>query len=205
MEKPAGFWIRAVASIIDDLIIYFFAFIMIQINTLIVLPLIDAGSSYMTEGQYKFYILIFGTIPVIAIIYIFGILYYSLLTSSKMQATLGKKLMGIIVVNQYGGEFHFGAALAVSSLTYHQEFCISVTLWRLSPLSWHYTIIFAGQKLSIKIKILIDEKNRLPRSPRQPVLLFPKSHQLCIASNIKRSVLSKLRRRHDVAVGLIAP
>lgn len=42
MEKPAGFWIRAVASIIDDLIIYFFAFIMIQINTLIVLPLIDA-------------------------------------------------------------------------------------------------------------------------------------------------------------------
>ncbi|MDK2599730.1 hypothetical protein QO179_12945 [Bacillus stercoris] len=75
--------IRAVASIIDDLIIYFFAFIMIQINTLIILPLIDAGSSYMTEDQYKFYILIFGTIPVIAIIYIFGILYYSLLTSSK--------------------------------------------------------------------------------------------------------------------------
>ncbi|ASV00511.1 RDD family protein [Bacillus subtilis] len=107
MEKPAGFWIRAVASIIDDLIIYFFAFIMIQINTLIVLPLIDAGSSYMTEGQYKFYILIFGTIPVIAIIYIFGILYYSLLTSSKMQATLGKKLMGIIVVNQYGERISF--------------------------------------------------------------------------------------------------
>lgn len=107
MEKPAGFWIRAVASIIDDLIIYFFAFIMIQINTLIVLPLIDAGSSYMTEGQYKFYILIFGTIPVIAIIYIFGILYYSLLTSSNMQATLGKKLMGIIVVNQYGERISF--------------------------------------------------------------------------------------------------
>ncbi|AFI30655.1 hypothetical protein A4A36_13440 [Bacillus subtilis] len=107
MEKPAGFWIRAVASIIDDLIIYFFAFIMIQINTFIVLPLIDAGSSYMTEDQYKFYILIFGTIPVIAIIYIFGILYYSLLTSSKMQATLGKKLMGIIVVNQYGERISF--------------------------------------------------------------------------------------------------
>ncbi|XYN81485.1 hypothetical protein M8C14_25235 [Bacillus subtilis subsp. subtilis] len=40
---------------------------MIQINTLIVLPLIDAGSSYMTEGQYKFYILIFGTTANLAI------------------------------------------------------------------------------------------------------------------------------------------
>ncbi|SCV37852.1 hypothetical protein BQ1740_0119 [Bacillus subtilis] len=94
-------------SIIDDLIIYFFAFIMILINTLIVLPLIDSASLYMTEEQYTFSILIFGTIPVIAIIYIFGILYYSLLTSSKMQATLGKKLMGIIVVNQYGVRISF--------------------------------------------------------------------------------------------------
>lgn len=80
---------------------------MILINTLIVLPLIDSASLYMTEEQYTFSILIFGTIPVIAIIYIFGILYYSLLTSSKMQATLGKKLMGIIVVNQYGERISF--------------------------------------------------------------------------------------------------
>ncbi|MEC1527208.1 RDD family protein [Bacillus spizizenii] len=80
---------------------------MILINTLIVLPLIDSASLYMTEEQYTFSIWAFGKIPVISIIYIFGILYYSLLTSSKMQATLGKKLMGIIVVNQYGERISF--------------------------------------------------------------------------------------------------
>nr|WGD75884.1 hypothetical protein P5631_21935 [Bacillus subtilis] len=42
MEKPAGFWIQATASIIDVFIIAIFSFIMIFINTFIVLPLIDA-------------------------------------------------------------------------------------------------------------------------------------------------------------------
>ncbi|MEC2065928.1 RDD family protein [Bacillus inaquosorum] len=107
MEKPAGFWIRAVASIIDILILSIFSFIMIQINTLIVLPLIDAAGTHMTESQFEFFILIIGTIPVFAIIFIFAVLYYSMLTSSKMQATLGKKLMGIIVVNQYGERISF--------------------------------------------------------------------------------------------------
>ncbi|WP_254149712.1 hypothetical protein [Bacillus subtilis] len=49
MEKPAGFWIRAAASIIDVFIIAIFSFIMIFINTLIVLPLIDAAGTHMSE------------------------------------------------------------------------------------------------------------------------------------------------------------
>ncbi|RPK03728.1 hypothetical protein EH11_00132 [Bacillus subtilis] len=61
----------------------------------------------MSEARYEFFMLIIGTIPVLAIIFIFAILYYSLLTSSNMQATLGKKLMGIIVVNQYGERISF--------------------------------------------------------------------------------------------------
>ncbi|MBG9490293.1 RDD family protein [Bacillus subtilis] len=107
MEKPAGFWIRAAASIIDVFIIAIFSFIMIFINTFIVLPLIDAAGTHMSEAQYEFFMLIIGTIPVLAIIFIFAILYYSLLTSLNMQATLGKKLMGIIVVNQYGERISF--------------------------------------------------------------------------------------------------
>lgn len=162
MEKPAGFWIRAAASIIDVFIIAIFSFIMIFINTFIVLPLIDAAGTHMSEAQYEFFMLINGTIPVLAIIFIFAILYYSLLTSSNMQAALGKKLMGIIVVNQYSERISFGTASAVSSLTHYLRSYISVLSWRPFPLNWHYMIIFAGQRLSIKINILIDQKNRLP-------------------------------------------
>ncbi|MBG9770853.1 RDD family protein [Bacillus vallismortis] len=107
MEKPAGFWIRAAAAIIDGLILSIFIFIMSLINVLIVMPLIDAAGTHMTEAQYQFYMLIFGTIPLFAIILLACILYYSVLTSSHMQATLGKKLMGIIVVNQYGERISF--------------------------------------------------------------------------------------------------
>ncbi|KAF1678705.1 RDD family protein [Bacillus sp. SKDU12] len=107
MEKPAGFWIRAAAYVIDIFIIVIFGFIMALINTLIVLPLIDIAGTHMTEAQYEFSVLVIGTIPVIAIIYLFIILYFSILTSSKMQATLGKKLMGIVVVNQYGERISF--------------------------------------------------------------------------------------------------
>ncbi|MGN7304529.1 RDD family protein [Bacillus subtilis] len=39
--------------------------------------------------------------------YLFSLFYYSLLTSSNMQAALGKKLMGIIVVNQHGERISF--------------------------------------------------------------------------------------------------
>ncbi|MEC1379201.1 RDD family protein [Bacillus subtilis] len=85
---------RAAASIIDVFIIAIFSFIMIFINTFIVLPLIDAAGTHMSEAQYEFFMLIIGTIPVLAIIFIFAILYYSLLTSSNMQATLGKKTQG---------------------------------------------------------------------------------------------------------------
>ncbi|MED0868379.1 RDD family protein [Bacillus spizizenii] len=129
---------------------------MILINNLIVLPLIDSASLYMTEEQYTFSILIIGTIPVIAIIYIFGILYYSLLTSSKMQATLGKKLMGIIVVNQYGERISFWHSFGRFFAYTLSGILISVISWPPFPLNWHCMIIFAGQRLSIKINIWID-------------------------------------------------
>ncbi|AOA56787.1 hypothetical protein NRS6186_21465 [Bacillus subtilis] len=162
MEKPAGFWIRAAASIIDVFIIAIFSFIMIFINTFIVLPLIDAAGTHMSEAQYEFFMLIIGTIPVLAIIFIFAILYYSLLTSSNMQATLGKNSWASSLSISMASVFLFGTASAVSSLTHYLRSYISVLSWRPFPLNWHYMIIFAGQRLSIKINILIDQKNRLP-------------------------------------------
>lgn len=125
MEKTAGFWIRSVASI-DVFIIAIFSFIMIFINTFIVLPLIDAAGTHMTEAQYEFFMLIIGTIPVLAIIFIFAFLYYSLLTSSNMQATLGKKLMPSSLSISMASVFLFGTALAVSSLTHYLRSYISV-------------------------------------------------------------------------------
>nr|WGE07994.1 hypothetical protein P5658_04240 [Bacillus subtilis] len=75
MEKPAGFWIRAAASIIDVFIIAIFSFIMIFINTFIVLPLIDAAGTHMSEARYEFFMLIIGTIPVLVSSYLFSLFF----------------------------------------------------------------------------------------------------------------------------------
>nr|WGD87623.1 RDD family protein [Bacillus subtilis] len=107
MEKPAGFWIQATASIIDVFIIAIFSFIMILLTPSLCCHSLMQTGTHMSEARYEFFMLIIGTIPVLAIIFIFAILYYSLLTSLNMQATLGKKLMGIIVVNQYGERISF--------------------------------------------------------------------------------------------------
>ncbi len=64
----------------------------------------------MTENQFNISFLVFGVIPILASSFVISILYFSLLTASKMQGTLGKALLGLKVVNEDGGRISIGQA-----------------------------------------------------------------------------------------------
>ncbi|MCY8913338.1 RDD family protein [Bacillus atrophaeus] len=112
MEKPAGFWIRFLAYIIDFIIVgiptYIIQFI---ITSIFVVGAVSANPGGMTEEEYTISYLIFGVMPMIIISVILGSLYYGLLTASKMQGTLGKKILGLKVVNEQGGRVSVGQGI----------------------------------------------------------------------------------------------
>jgi uncharacterized RDD family membrane protein YckC/Tfp pilus assembly major pilin PilA len=89
----AGFWRRAGAWIID--------YIIVTIVARLVLVLLATGSK--PGGGYTFLVLL-GSAA-------FSILYYALLESSGMQATLGKKALDIKVTDLQGEQISFLRAL----------------------------------------------------------------------------------------------
>lgn len=115
-QKPvryAGFWLRFVAYIIDDLILGF-------IGLFISLPFIgsiifnafqiaDAGS----HNEKTF----FGIAGIIGAVFLWiiasiviGWLYFSLMEASKHQGTLGKMALGLKVTDMEGNQVSFGRA-----------------------------------------------------------------------------------------------
>lgn len=111
--KPAGFWIRFLAYLIDGFIIG----IPLSIIQMI-LSLVFLGSSlmyydpYADELQPEMFVG-YMTVAIISIILsiLSGILYYGLMTSSKHQGTLGKKILGLKVVNEAGEQVSKGQAI----------------------------------------------------------------------------------------------
>ncbi|MEG6569728.1 RDD family protein [Thermoanaerobacterium thermosaccharolyticum] len=91
--KYAGFWRRTVAYLIDTLIMFAVLF---PIEIL----LFAAG---LNEDNVRDFI------DVIAIFYIF--LYFTIMESSKLQATLGKMVMRIKVTDLNGNRITFGRAV----------------------------------------------------------------------------------------------
>ena len=88
----AGFWIRFVAYLIDGLVIFFLFTILLTIFTgdpfyQYRLQPMDFGGDYWS--------LIFSN-------WILNIMYYAGLESSSKQATLGKMVLGIKVINKSG-------------------------------------------------------------------------------------------------------
>nr|WGD69741.1 hypothetical protein P5630_06180 [Bacillus subtilis] len=72
-----------------------------------------------------------------------------------MQATLGKKLMGIIGVNQYGERISFWHSFGtVSSLTHYLRSYISVLSWRYFPSKLALHDYICGTKVVYKNKYL---------------------------------------------------
>jgi len=108
----AGFWRRAVALIVDA----------------IVVSVVGAVIGFMIGFVLG---LLFGAraTPVISSItgllgWIGGMLYYPAMESSASQATLGKQLIGIIVTDERGARISFSRALG----RYFAKFLSAVTL-----------------------------------------------------------------------------
>ncbi len=111
--RYAGFWLRFVAYIIDDLILGFVSFI-------VSLPFIGGivfsalGMSKCSEFNDSTFLGIAGIVgSVFALILVnvaAGWLYYSLMESSKTQATLGKMALSLKVTDLEGNKISFGRA-----------------------------------------------------------------------------------------------
>jgi len=98
IEVPAnyaGFSLRVAAAILDGIIFYPVQLIIYKIAGL---PLFDGGLELFKSPAYYLVLLL-------------GVAYYTLMESSKWQATLGKKAVGIVVTDLDGNRISFGKAL----------------------------------------------------------------------------------------------
>ncbi|MFD3260893.1 RDD family protein [Paenibacillus lentus] len=103
----AGFWKRFVACILDSFIAYILGFSLTILEFLLNMLLgREMGSSTRDPGLFKT-IIFFLRIPCYILI---PWLYYAILESSKLQGTLGKKALGIVVVDQHYHRVSFGRA-----------------------------------------------------------------------------------------------
>ena len=106
--KPAGFWIRVAAFIIDSLILsivvlpIYYAYMPIlrpfmeEYNAALLASDITAAQNAITALYSQ---LFKGPIPIIMAI---NTIYFSVLEASRFQATLGKRIMGIKVTDKNG-------------------------------------------------------------------------------------------------------
>lgn len=94
----AGFWRRFVASIVDGLLVQMVQFLWL-------LPMKISSDNDSTLGGEVF--VSFG-------IFILNLLYFGLMESSPWQATLGKRWLGLKVVDESGQRITFSRALGRS-------------------------------------------------------------------------------------------
>ncbi len=98
-ENYAGFWLRFAAYLIDGVVAMFFLFIFFSIFNSGM-----AAAAYSDEISPAFWI-------TLCIFYASVILYFPIMESSKWQATLGKRAVGIMVTDLDGRRIGFGRAL----------------------------------------------------------------------------------------------
>ena len=95
----AGFWKRVGASIIDTLLTGLFGFLLGA-----VLAFMSIGMQWSQETT----MMLARVLQVLCIIFTW--LYYTILESSKLQATIGKMALGLIVTDLAGNRISFGRA-----------------------------------------------------------------------------------------------
>ncbi|WP_321416601.1 RDD family protein [uncultured Methanomethylovorans sp.] len=93
--KYAGFWRRFFASLIDDTVIGIVFFLFAMLFALL--------SPFLIENENV-------GIVILLMLAVLAMLYYPYFESSAEQATLGKQLMGIIVIDRSGQRISFGKA-----------------------------------------------------------------------------------------------
>lgn len=101
----SGFWLRAVAGAIDLILSQAVIFVLIM---LVGLPVVFSIASTATEDEIE---LISNAIAYPLAIFLQWI-YYTVPESSKWQATPGKKMLGLVVVDKDGQKIGFGRANA---------------------------------------------------------------------------------------------
>lgn len=113
----AGFWLRLAAGVIDNI----FIAIISLIPALILGYLIGTSMANKADAAEIDAIITGISYPLVIII---GWLYFSILESSKYNATFGKKILGIIVVDTEGNSISF----ARSSGRFFGKFLSTATL-----------------------------------------------------------------------------
>lgn len=117
-SKYAGFWLRFVAYLIDG-------FIIGTVQSFIIVPMLamfglgiatmDGMSNMEQMPEENIIAIVFGAISAMsAIILVAGIIsliYYTIMESSKYQATLGKMALGLKVTDMDGKRLDFGRSL----------------------------------------------------------------------------------------------
>lgn len=111
--RYAGFWLRFVAYIIDDIILSAVGFLIsLPFIGGIVFSAIGIGENPdEAETIARGVLGIIGSIAgLVIVIIVIAWLYYALMESSKNQATLGKMALGLKVTDMDGGRITFGRA-----------------------------------------------------------------------------------------------
>jgi uncharacterized RDD family membrane protein YckC len=97
-QKYAGFWVRFLAYIIDNICSYVIGFIAgFIIGLLLGLAGFGADSAVRSLAN-------------ILVEFLISWFYYALLESSSCQATFGKKVLGLVVTDTFGNRITFGKA-----------------------------------------------------------------------------------------------
>ncbi|MCH9020325.1 MAG: RDD family protein [Proteobacteria bacterium] len=95
----AGFWRRAVAAIIDGFLLGF-------LQAIIMVAVIAA----MTFGESSEQTAVILTVALNLAMFVAMWLYFALMESSKLQATIGKMIIGVVVSDLDGNRISFGRA-----------------------------------------------------------------------------------------------
>jgi uncharacterized RDD family membrane protein YckC len=104
LEEPAayaGFWLRAAAYIIDVIAVYAIIFIVALTMGLGMTEYFSRSGK--PDGLFEI-LFLFLFLAILA--------YFPIMESSKWQATLGKKAVGIKVTDEYGHRIRFGKAVS---------------------------------------------------------------------------------------------
>lgn len=111
--RYAGFWLRFVAYLIDDILLSVISFVIALpfIGTIIFSGIALSDLDKCEESTFLGIAGIVGTVLLLIITLIaVSWLYFALMESSKQQATLGKMALGLKVTDMEGNKISFGRA-----------------------------------------------------------------------------------------------
>lgn len=106
----AGFWIRSLAYLIDSAVIGV-GFVVILIPLIFLTGLGDLLSRFHPDedmSDFGLFLIIGLAFLAITVSLVVTWLYHALMESSEWQATVGKKLLGLVVTDMAGGRVSFG-------------------------------------------------------------------------------------------------